>query len=224
MIIYKKNGMRQKPVKLTLPIAKALQNKILNTGKLFGSMTGMDNIEVEVETDLGKQKMAIRYHSINQWVTDRNVVPETGEVLMDMLNESRAIFKQKKIDERRESLMNDVEREFKRTMNLKTSQVRRVRMPITKTSEQGREITVGYKEIPVVDEQDRPIRIENPKILAVKMDTAKFIAERLKPEIYGKVDQSVNKHLVFSLADLRRSKREMSENEELQGDLRQAKN
>ncbi len=51
-------------------------------------------------------------------------------------------------------------------------------------------------------------RRENHNVLRIQMDTAKYVTERLDPDRYGKVDKTENKHLHFSLADLRRAKQE----------------
>jgi hypothetical protein len=81
-----------------------------------------------------------------------------------------------------------------RTLNLRTSQVQRNMF--------GGEVTRKDGSL---------VRKENANLLRIKTDVAKFALERLDPENFGKVDKTENKHLVFSLADLRRAKQKQSE-------------
>ena len=91
----------------------------------------------------------------------------------------------------------DSEKALRRITKLRTSEVKRNMF--------GQEIT---------REDGSLVRQENPKLLKIKADTSLKLLERLDPDNYGKVEKNENKHVIFSLSDLRKDKRKMEEEAE----------
>jgi hypothetical protein len=65
----------------------------------------------------------------------------------------------------------------------------------------------------VIREDGSIVRRENPELLAIKLKAAQYVTERLAPEHWSKKTEVHGKHLVFSLADLRKAKQEMNRTE-----------
>jgi len=193
--VYKQNGVKQRPdVGLTKEIASLLVQRIFSGETLYPPER---KIELLLTDDKGgKKPYTLSSYTINTWVKRDVVIPETGKTLRSLLDEAREMYRTKKQEKRREKMLEKVEHEFNRTINLRTSE------PV---------IGMFGK---IYDKNGQLVRKENPALLKVKMDTAKFLAERLKPDIYGKVEKAEHKVMHFSLADLRQAKKEMSEEKE----------
>lgn len=138
-------------------------------------------------------------NTLEMWITRRNVVPETGETLRDVLDKARETYRMEKYKAEQKQLLLDAQREIKRTLNLRTNLVARTM----------------FGEV-IKNEDGSIVRKENAQLLKVKMSTAHFVAERLDPETYGEKTQTKNEHLVFSLNDLRRAKQGNTEETEAQ--------
>lgn len=183
-IVRKKNGNKQRSdVVLTKEIASVLVNKILNGEALFDETGASGEIEL---TLLNKKMSALSRSTLNNWVKNRNTIPETGEVLRDVLDSARDEYKARQRKERQKSILELAEQKIERTLGLDT-----------------REPIVAMFGV-LKDEAGNILKKENTSLLKVQMDTAKFAAERLDSATYGRVDRSENKHLIFSLSDLRK--------------------
>lgn len=192
--VYKENGEKQRPdVGLTQEIASALVQRIFSGETLYPPER---KIEILLPDENGEEKPVIlSSFTINTWIKRDIVIPETGKTLRALLDEAREVYRTKKQEKRREKMLDKVEHELNRTINLRTSE------PV---------IGMFGK---IYDKQGNLVRRENPALLKVKMDTVKFLAERLKPDVYGKVEKAEHKVMHFSLADLRQAKKEMQEQE-----------
>ena len=183
-VAIKPNGAVQRAdVALTPEIARALVQRVLEGENLYPPSR-------ELTLTIGGEETKLSTNTLDTWCRRANVVPDSGKTLKALLDEARANYRTKKVEEQRKTLVSDTERVFKRTLNVQTNVARR--------DKEG--------NIVLDPETGQPVRYENPKILAVKLDAAKFVAERLAPDVYGKVERGVHKHLVFSLTDLRKAK------------------
>lgn len=186
--VYKQSGKPQRvDVLLSKEIATALSRKVRAGEPLFTSQGAVGELELILE---GGEVLAIQRNTINAWITRGNVVPETGEPLREILDKAREGFRNSQREKRQKALVDMAEQKMTRTMNLRTT------VPIRNMFGQ------------IVKNEDGSVaRRENHNVLRIQMDTAKFVTERLDPARYGKVEKTENKHLVFSLADLRRAER-----------------
>ncbi len=187
--VLKENWSRQRSdVTLSKELASALVHLVFSGQTLFPSS---GRLEVVLSGDDGDKAHILSTHTINSWVKRGNVIPETGETLRDVLDKAREEYRTRKEAERRKMMLGEIEQQFHRTLRLRTNLP--IRDMLGKT---------------IAREDGSLVRKENHNLLRVKMDTAKFLAERLSPEVYGKKEKAESKHLVFSLADLRRAAEE----------------
>lgn len=186
--VYKYNGKPQKASStLTLPIANALRQRVLDGLPIF-SDTNKENLPLMIEKDGEMVEYSLSIRTLNKWIARRNVVKETGDELRTILDEARQELRERKRRERRDKMLEESEAALHRVVRLRTSQ------PVRNM----------FGEV-IKDENGKIVRKENHNLLRIKTDTAKFITERLDPHNYGKLEKTENKHLVFSLADLRQA-------------------
>lgn len=163
----KKSSVHQRSdVLLSKEIASALVQEILSGGTLFPSAGKVELIVPSVDDH---KVLVLPSNTINSWIKRGNIIPETGEVLRDVLNDARKEYRTRKIEQKRSKMIEKLEDEFLRTLRIQTSSPIRDR--------QGNII---------IDENGQPVNQENPKLLGIKMKNAMFLAERLMPEVYGK--------------------------------------
>lgn len=192
LAVYKKKKggklIKQKSdCRLDMNVAYALMNRIKSGKTVYPNN---ELIPVPYKGEDGEE--IIEYVSsgtIRSWCTRENVIPETGEKLKDFLEKVRKEVKLQKQEERRSEMLDNFEKAFLRTSNLRTSQpVRNMFGQLIK------------------DHKGNIVRKENHNLLRIKMDTAKYVTERLSPDRWGKVEKTENKHLIFSLAELRKAR------------------
>lgn len=189
VVLKPNNEFQRADATIDLEIACALREIILSGQNIYDptgtlTYTTVDNEGNEISREL-------KVNTLRSWIRRRNVVPETGEVLKDILDRAREEYRTQKEEKRRAKLINDAEREINRTLNLKSN------VP-----------AIGMFGVIRDPETKKVVRKENTNILKIKMNTAKFVTERLAPEKWQKIEKSENKHLVaFSLADLRKAER-----------------
>lgn len=179
---------------LTVDIANALANHIL-AGKPLYPRDGILLIEM---ADGSEEILSVG--TVNSWVGRNVIIPSTNKTLREVIDTARETYRIEKRKKNHEVLIDTAEKEFGRTLKLRTSEVRRNMFGQIMKNEDG---SISRKE--------------NPQLLRIKMQTAQFVTERLDPQTYGKVEKTENKHLVFSLADLR--KEEQRQNEAAQDSL-----
>lgn len=190
--VYKQNGIKQRSnTELTKEIAITLREMIISGKKI--PTTYPDYLDIKTES--GEVKRIMSYN-VNKWVSYENVIPELNVTLRSYLDGARQERKVMVRQQREEQLLADVEREFRRTMNLRTN------VPVVSWGK-------------VVKREDGSImRKESDKLLAIKMTTAQYLAERLDKQKYGKIERTQNEHLVgFSLSDLRKADKILKEQE-----------
>lgn len=191
-IVIKENGRKQRgDVALTKEVTSLLVQKIFLGESLFTS-TGASGY-ITFDREEGQEPLQLAKATLNTWIKRNSVIPETGQTLRRVLDEAREKYRTMEREKLHKNLLNKVEHELSRTMQLRTN------VPV-----------VGMFGL-IKDKDGNVVRKENHNLLRVKMDTAKFLAEALDPARYGK--KTDNKHLVmtFSLADLRRVKEENKE-------------
>ena len=188
-VVIKQNGRVQRSdVMLDKEITATLTQKIL-LGETLYPPEGYILIPREIE---GEEKLCkLHSYQIRSWVNRNTVVPETGKTLRDILNEARETYRVRKEATRRKMMSTELEQQFHRTLRLRTNLPVRDMFGKTITREDG-----------------SLVRKENANLLKIKMDNVQFLAERLMPDVYGKVEKTENKHLIFSLSDLRKAKEE----------------
>lgn len=132
--------------------------------------------------------------TINSWITADIVIPSTTKTLREVLDKAREDARSLKRKQLHKVIVDTAETKMGRILKLRTSEVRRNMFGQTMKNEDG---SIARKE--------------NPALLRTQADMIKFGLERLDPDHYSKVDKSENKHLVFSLADLRREEQRQNE-------------
>jgi len=192
--VYKENGKVQySNTGLSLPIARTLVQMVLSGQSLYPK-TG--EIEVMILEGEEEKPLKLKTYQIDAWCRRGNVIPETGETLREVLDKAREEKRRIDRERRHTALLDKAEEKMTRTMNLRTT------VPIRNMFGQ------------IVKNEDGSVaRRENHNVLRIQMDTAKYVTERLDPDRYSRVDKSENKHLHFSLADLRKAKQEQEEKE-----------
>ncbi|MEA2112522.1 MAG: hypothetical protein U9P50_00925 [Patescibacteria group bacterium] len=190
--IIKKNGSKQRDdVKLSLLIVSTLMDLILSGKTIYPKEGFISHIYID---DKGEEKVEkISVNTIMMWIKRNNIIPETGEVLRDVLDKKRKVYSTDRLEKRRKKLLDDADREIKRTLNIRSN--------VCVRDNSGNKVidkdTGGF------------VRTENPQLLKIKVDTAKFVKERLDPKNWGKIEKKEVKNMSpFSLADLRKAKRE----------------
>lgn len=187
LTVFKKNGQVQREdIALTKEVAVALRNRALE-GKTLYPKTGSIHIQV-IGEDGKEMAQTLSVGTYRAWIVRGNVIPETGMTLREFMDMAREEYRNRKAEERRTMMLDEAESVFHRNLRIRTN------LPV-----------IGLFGV-VKDEDGKVVRKENAKLLKIKTDTAMFISERLNPQKYGKVEKTENKHLVFSLADLRRAK------------------
>lgn len=188
VVAIKENGKPQRSdILLDKDIVATLLQRIFAGQTLFPP-EGYIFIERE-----GQEPQKLKTKTIQKWVERNNVIPETGYTLRDVLDKAREEKRSKEREARQKAMVDEAERAMHRTVRLNTN------LPV-----------VGMFGV-VKDENGKIIRKENAALLKVKMDTTQFVLERLNPERYGKVEKTENKHLLFSLSDLRKARDEMAQ-------------
>lgn len=192
--VVKPNGSIQRAdTSLSRPIAIALMQMILSGESLFPS-------QGYLQLDIGEEKpVELLCSTLNSWVSRDNVIPETGKTLREFLNDARREYRNIKREQQQQNLLDEAEGEFRRIMAMRSSQ------PVRNMFGQ-----LVYDD----KSKTKLARRENVGILRLKIEAAKYLTERLDPQRYGKVEKTENKHLVFSLADLRRAKQQQDQERE----------
>lgn len=188
-IVLKQNSSRQRgDVLLTKEIAGALVQRVLSGETLFPPEGRLELITGSGE---GERTFILSCNTLHAWVKRGNVIPETGNELRVVLDRAREDYRTRKREELKDKLLEDAERELNRTLNIRSN------------------IPVRDKFGKVMTNLDGSyVRKENANLLRIKLDTAKYVAERLDSDTWGKAGKTENTHLVFSLSDLRRAKEE----------------
>lgn len=188
-VVLKESGRQQRAdVALTKDIAGALAQSILN-GELLYTKSGYMTLHMPDGEDRQLSCMTIK-----GWITREVVIPETGNTLRTVLDRARADYRAAKREELQKKLIADAEAVLNRTMNIRTNLVQRNMF--------------GQ----LIKNKDGSLaRKESSSLLKVKVDAAKYVTERLDPAKYGKVEKSENKHLVFSLSDLRKARQQQND-------------
>ncbi|MFA5996954.1 MAG: hypothetical protein WC791_00535 [Candidatus Paceibacterota bacterium] len=181
------NNMRQRSdVSLSKEVASALMQLILSGKSLFPPS---GKIEVMVQVEGCYKACILSSNTVNSWVKRGTIIPETEEVLRDVLDRARETYRTRNNEEKKKRMLCELEKHFYRTIKLRT------------------DIPLRDRSGKVIQKEDGSLILqENPELLKVKMKTAMFLAERLMPEIYGKKDKVVSKQSVFSLSELRSAK------------------
>jgi len=181
--VYKKSGKAQRSdVGLTKEVAGALVQKILLGENLFSTR---ELVLYMPRSDGDGKTFILKANTLHSWIKRQAVIPETGETLREELDQARALYRTREREKKQEKLINEAEKHFEYVAGIKT-----------------KEPVIGMFGLIKDKETGEVVMKENPALLHEKTDVAKFALERLYPDRYGKVDRSVNKHLVFSLADL----------------------
>ena len=118
VILKKNNRVQRSDTVLTLEIAGALTEMIISGRKLFNPKGYIEYISIDKENK--EKKVTITCNVIHSWVKRRNVIPETGDTLKDVLDRARLEYRTIKEEKRRQELLGDADREIKRTLNIKT--------------------------------------------------------------------------------------------------------
>ena len=188
--ILKADGSKQRSdIILTDKVAGALVQKVFSGQNLFIKDQDIEITYIGEEGEEITEKLS--QNTVHSWIKRNNVVPTTGETLRDLLNRAREDYRTTIRKKRQDMLVESAEQRMSRVMNLRTT------VPIRNMFGQ------------IVKNEDGSIaRRENHNVLRIQMDTAKYVTERLDPARYGRVERTENKHLIFSLADLRKSKQQ----------------
>lgn len=183
--IYKENQQVQRSdIQLTKAIAITLVRKIFSGETLFPP-EGYSILTIEGASGEETQVKLLNT-TLNKWVSRENVLPN-GNSLRGVLNKARTDYRAKKREELKDKLVNDAEAVLNRTLNIRSN------------------VPVRNMWGKLIKNEDGSIaRRENPDLLRVKVDIAKYVTERLDPTRYGKLERGEHKHLTFSLSDLRR--------------------
>lgn len=180
--IYKTKSIKQRSdVVLNKKIAGALVQMILSGNNLFGR----EGKELGLRMD--DELILISKNTVKSWISRGNVVPETGEILRDILERAKIEYRTNEREKRKSEMLAGVDRHFSRMLNLRTNRVKR-----NKNGEIIKDAETGL-----------PVKDEDVGLLKLKNDVARFIGEKLDPKTYGKIEQG-EKPNFFSLSDLRR--------------------
>ena len=188
--LYKENGVVQRSdVALTQAIARTLVQRVLMGERLYPPE---GQITLVIEEDSKEKTIVLQTYQIDAWCRRGNVIPGTGNELRGVLEKARKDYRTRKREELTTKMVDDAEAVLNRVLNIRSNVPVRDMFGNTVTNPDG-----------------SLVRRENPNLLRIKVDAAKYVTERLDPQIWGKKAKIEGRHLVFSLADLRRAKEEM---------------
>lgn len=187
--VYKREGTLQySSVKLTKEIAIALV-QMVSEGRSISADSGKVHIHPK-----GRPIIEIPAQTLKTWIHRKNVVPETGEVLADILSQARL--------KRRETQNAILDRQILLKARKNLDQIMSIPDRVGARIIQRRFKRVGNTTLEV--EKTVTDRGINTELLGVKSKASQFALERLSPESYGRKDKVEAKVGVFSLADLRK--------------------
>lgn len=183
----KENGSTQRAdITLNLNIANAIRNHVLSGGKTYDKQ---GFIEITIREDNQNIRLKIRTGTLNSWITRGNVIPETGVELKQFIDEAKEDYRIKMKEQLKDKLVQLAERKAYRALNLRSNRV--VRDP------QGNKM--------IDKDTGLYVRQEDVKLLAVQMNIAKYILDRLDKINFGR--QSEKDTIVsFDLGGLREAK------------------
>lgn len=182
--IRENNTRQRSDVSLSKKVASALMQSILSGKSLFPPS---GKIEVMLQVEGGYKASILSSNTVNSWVKRGTIIPETGEVLRDVLDCARETYRTRKSEEKKKGMLLELEKQFHRTIRIKTN------------------LPLHDRNGKVIQREDGSlVRRENAELLRVKLKTAMFLAERLMPEVYGKKVRVESVQPVFSLSELRR--------------------
>lgn len=176
------NKIQRSDISLDKRVASSLVQMVLAGQSIFTSAGAKGRVELTLE---GGEVVEIPRSTISNWIKRNNVVPETGETLRSILDKAREKLRASEREKRQNMMLNEAEKEMHRTLRIRTN------VPV-----------VGMFGV-VKDENGNIVRKEHSGLLKTKMETAKFLAERLDPNRYAQQTNVKGSHLIFSLADLR---------------------
>lgn len=183
--LYKENGAVQRSDNaLTSEVAGALAQLVLSGEKLFPGKGTTGHIELQVEGQ--EAPILLSRSTLKSWIQRGNVLSDGNSLrdILDKAKEAHRARKRKEIDDMREEM---IDAKFNRVLSMRTKEPVMGRAGVIKHPETG-----------------KPLMKENTNLLSEQMRNVRFLAERQFPDRYGKKDKTENKHLVFSLSDLRR--------------------
>lgn len=111
---YIKKGKKNKQrgdLTLNKEVATALTQMILNGQSIFSKKAEKNGY---ITLPNGTK---IPYKTVNSWVQRKNVIPETGKVLRDLLEQSREEYCRRKREERQEEMLDQAENELNEILN-----------------------------------------------------------------------------------------------------------
>ncbi len=184
-VIKQDGSIQRSDVELTKEVAVTLVQNILLGAKLLTKANEKRGY-IEILNNEGNV-VKIQYNTLRMWVVRNNVIPETGSALRDLLDGAREEYRNaqnREMDKKREAV---IDKELNKVMAIKT-----------------KEPVIGMFGVIKDRETGKVVMKHNVKLLSEKMKNVRFLAERLFPHRYGKVERSENKHVHFSLSDLRK--------------------
>jgi hypothetical protein len=174
--------------RLNSDLARAIMNMVLEGETFFNGKTSNKG-SVDVILDTGKTQKVAR-NTIDAWIKRGTIIPGTDVSFRDLWFETRNRRKEIVREERREQMLDESEKVLQKTLSVETN------LPVRNIFGQ------------TMVENGEIVKKENHNLLRIKTDTAKFVAERLNSQYYGNKVETNNRHLVFSLAELRKMKEE----------------
>jgi len=188
-MIVKKNGVKQRSdLTLTKEIATTLREMVLAGESLYQKGGKINLFSKDGE------KIALSVGTLNAWILRRNIVPGIGVSLKDYLDKTRVERRVIKMRKQQEEMWEKGQNNLEKALSMRTN------LPVFNK----------FGQV-VRDEDGNIVRRENPNLLKIQLDAAKFVLERLNSENYGKRTKIKDKHLAFSLADFRREAKKYEE-------------
>jgi PAS domain-containing protein len=110
----------------------------------------------------------IPYRTVNSWIQRRNVVPETGERLKDILKRAKEEYRRRAREQREEEILDQIEEKFSEILSIN---------PYYPVKDKDGNI--------VYDKSGDIVYDMDANLLRTQLNAAKFIWDRIGPEKYN---------------------------------------
>lgn len=201
---FKENGIAQRgDTVLTKAVASTLVEKMRKTGKVHENVRENPLIELFIKDEHGEVipfPVYIKYGTYTRWIERRNVVPETGEVLADLIDAAREEWEAKQRKQQQKELIVEATNIIKKIEQLDEQALRPRKVITHEVKANG---SWEGKKREVIEENGVPLAAT----LRLQFDAAKYTLDRLDADFDPKKKEGGGMASTFSLVELRRAAR-----------------
>lgn len=199
--IIKPDGSKQRTdVTLTAAIASAMVAKVLAGQTLYPEDGVMRLTVMEGNTEIVEE---VSVNTYTGWLRRDTVIPGENRLLRSALEEARVERKRLEREARQVNMIEIAEQGLAEVVRIPITHGKRTTRRFRANDETGEMEERGYTETQTEG--------ADPELVAAKVRGISFALERLEPIRYGARLSTENKHVVFSLPEIRRAEEQLAE-------------